>query len=497
MRTRLFWRFFSAFMLLTLATVLLFSGVMALALQRERQESFEGEVRTQAREVADYMAHLDQLSFVRENTTMQYIIRRKLKSVHEQYDADVWIVSYNSGMVQYIDSSWNTASELPKPDTAVLEQLARVQRGEEIREQGLFPELGEHVVTIGVPWKYSDGKVVGAVLLHIGTEQLHVDLFDTFRQGPMLTAIVTAFLLGTLISWFLARSQSKPIRQINSAVRDFAKGKFDRRVELDCGGELQELGESFNKMANELEQLEESRRSFVANVSHELRSPMTSMQGYVQAMLDGVIPEAEQPRYLRVVLDETKRLTDLVRDLLDLSRIESGKFPLDMGVFDVNELVRRCLINYAQRIDARHIDVDVDFDAEQRFVRGDMNRISQVVANLVDNAVKFLPEAGGRLALSVRREGRLVRVGVTDNGSGIAPEDLPHIFDRFYKADKAHSGMGTGLGLSIVKKILEQHGQEITARSGGGTTAFEFTLEAAEAPDKGAEPGRDAATLAK
>ena len=484
MKTRLFWRFFSAFMLLTLATVILFSGVMALALQRERQASYESEVRTQAREVADYMAHLDQLSFVRENTTMQYIIRRKLKSLHEQYDADVWIVTFSSGTVQYIDSSWNTAKVLADPDTALLEQLARIQRGEEIRVEGLFSELGDKVVTIGVPWTYSEGQVVGAVLLHIGTERLQVQLRDVFRQVPLLSAIAAAFALGTLMSWFLARSQSRPIRQINSAVRDFAKGRFDRRVELDCGGEMQELGESFNKMADELSQLEESRRSFVANVSHELRSPMTSMQGYVQAMLDGVIPEAEQPRYLRVVLDETKRLTDLVRDLLDLSRIESGNFPMDMGVFDVNELTRRILINYAQRIEAKGIEVEVDLGEEQLWARGDMNRISQVLSNLVDNAVKFLPEAGGKLRLSVRREGRKVRVSVTDNGSGIAPEDLPHVFDRFYKADKAHSGMGTGLGLSIVKKILEQHGQEITARSADGETEFAFTLEAAEAPTR-------------
>ena len=482
MKARLFWRFFSAFMLLTLATVILFSSVMALALQRERQASYENEVRMQAREVADYMAHLDQLSFVRENTTMQYIIRRKLKSVHEQYNADVWIVSYNSGIVQYIDSSWNTASELPDPDEAVLEQLSRIQQGEEIRVTGLFSQLGDRVVTIGVPWTYSEGQVVGAVLLHIGTEQLQVNLLDIFRQVPMLSAIITAFALGTLISWFLARSQSRPIRQINSAVRDFAKGKFDRRVSLDCGGEMQELGESFNKMADELAQLEESRRSFVANVSHELRSPMTSMQGYVQAMLDGVIPEAEQPRYLRVVLDETRRLTDLVRDLLDLSRIESGNFPLNMGDFDMNELMRRILINFEQRIDAKHIEVDVDFDAEQRWVRGDMNRVSQVVSNLVDNAVKFLPEEGGVLRLRVRREGKLVFVTVADNGSGIAPEDLPHVFDRFYKADKAHSGMGTGLGLAIVRKILEQHGSEITVRSGEGETVFQFSLEAGEAP---------------
>ena len=487
MKGGLFWRTYSVMAALLLVTILIFSGVLVAARQQGVQDSYEAEVRQQAREVADYMASLNQLSYVQRNTTMKNIILRKINEINRRYDADIWIVSYNSGIVQYIDSSWNTASELPDPDEAVLEQLSRIQQGEEIRVTGLFSQLGDRVVTIGVPWTYSEGQVVGAVLLHIGTEQLQVNLLDIFRQVPMLSAIITAFALGTLISWFLARSQSRPIRQINSAVRDFAKGKFDRRVSLDCGGEMQELGESFNKMADELAQLEESRRSFVANVSHELRSPMTSMQGYVQAMLDGVIPEAEQPRYLRVVLDETKRLTDLVRDLLDLSRIESGNFPLDIGVFDINELMRRVLINFTQRIEAKNAEVEVDFDTDHRWVRGDMNRISQVVSNLVDNAVKYLPENGGVLTLTVRREGRQVGIAVQDNGSGIAAEDLPHVFDRFYKADKAHSGMGTGLGLSIVKKILEQHNAEISVQSGDGRTVFTFALEAAEAPARDGE----------
>ena len=503
MKIKLFWRFFSAFMLVTLATVLMFSAIMSLVMQFERQESYENEVRMQAREVAEYMAHLNQLNYVRENTTMQYIVRRKLEDVHEQYNADIWIVSYNSGIVQYIDSSWNTAKDISDPEPAVIEQLALIQQGREIRVQGLFRELGDAIVTIGVPWTYSDGHVVGAVLLHIGTEQLQVSVLDIFRQMLMLPATITAFLLGTLMSWFLAQSQVRPLREINSAVRDFAKGKFERRVQLDCGGELEELGESFNKMAGELAQLEESRRSFVANVSHELRSPMTCVQGYVQGMLDGTIPPEEQPRYMQVVLDETKRLTDMVRDLLDLSRIESGNFPLDIADFEMNELVRRILINFEQRIDAKNLEVEVDFDAGQRYVRGDAKRISQVVSNLVDNAIKFLPEAGGVLKLSVRREGRWVYTSVEDNGSGISPEDLPHVFERFYKADKAHtSGMGTGLGLSIVKTIIRQHGADITVRSGDGRTVFEFTLEAGEAPERssdGAEkarfalPGADAA----
>jgi signal transduction histidine kinase len=376
-----------------------------------------------------------------------------------------------------MDGSWNTSDGLATEQ--VLEQLKVIQSGYDIRVKGLFPELGDQIVTIGVPWTYSDGQVVGAVLLHISTEALRVSIIDMLPQ--ILPTALLAIALGTVLSLFLARGQTRPLKEIESAVREFTKGDLIRRIELHCGGELEDLGNSINRMAEELYQLEDSRRSFVAAVSHELRSPMTSMRGYVEAMLDGTIAPDQQPKYLRVVLDETNRLSDLVRDLLDLSRLESGKFPLQISEFDVNEMMRRILITFEPRIDAKGCEVDVQFDAEHRFARGDANRINQVIANLIDNALKFMPDESGVLTVSTKLVGKQVRISVQDNGSGIAPKDLTHIFERFYKADKAHtSGMGTGLGLSICKQILREHGGQISVRSRPGETVFEFELPTSE-----------------
>ena len=233
-------------------------------------------------------------------------------------------------------------------------------------------------------------------------------------------------------------------------------------------------------MAQALNELEDSRRAFVANVSHELRSPLTSMRGYVQGMLDGTIPPQDTSRYLNVVMAETNRLTSLVNDLLDLSRIESGKFPMEKRPYDVCEQLRRIVIGFEGRIDARHADVDMQLPDKPLPVNADQNRINQVISNLVDNAVKFLPESGGLLRLEALRQGEKVLIRVGDNGAAIPEKDLPHVFDRFYKADKAHtSGQGTGLGLAIVKSILDQHGEKITVRSDASGTIFEFTLEAA------------------
>ena len=477
MKSGLFWRLFSAILAALLVTIILFTAILLASQRTQAQESYETEVRMQARQVAEYMQQLNQLSLVRDNATIQALVNEKIIEIYDSYNADIWLVSFDSGRVQYIDRSWNTTESLASP--AVLEQLAIVQSGKEIRITGLFSELGDHIVTIGVPWTYFDGRVVGAILLHIPIDQLTVSIAAVLPQ--VLIPATIALLLGVVFAFYVARSQTLPMREIDSAVRDFTKGDLTRRVELNCGGELEQLGHSINRMATELSNLEQSRRSFVANVSHELRSPMTSIKGYVEAMLDGTIPPADAPRYLQVVLDETNRLTELVHDLLDLSRLESGKFPMDIKPFDANEMMCRILIQFEQRIGEKGIDVNVDLADESLFALGDVNRIMQVIGNFVDNAVKFMNGEGKLLTIRTRREGKYVRFCVQDNGPGISEADQPHVLERFYKADKAHTaGMGTGLGLSICKNILMQHNSAIEMFSRSGETRFEFLLPSAE-----------------
>ena len=475
MRRSLFWRTYSVLLAALLVTIAIFTGVLTASRQQAMQESYENEVRRQAREVADYMANLSALSFLQSNATMRQVILRKIANIYNAYNADIWIVSYDSGTVQYLDSSWNTTRFIAAD--AVREQLALIQEGNEIRAEGLFPELEKEgrIVTIGVPWYYGDYEVVGAVLLHIPTASLKVGLGSVARQ--ILPPALLALALGTILAFFLARSQIRPLREMSSAVQEFTKGDLTRRVDIHCGGELEELGDSINRMAGELSRLEDSRRSFVANVSHELRSPITCMRGYVQAMQDGVIDAGDMPRYLQIVLDETDRLTALVNDLLDLSRLESGKFPLTLAPFDANELMRRNLVNFEPRIDAKGIAVSVELAEGPLTVLADANRINQVVSNIIDNAVKFMDGEGSRLTVRTAREGKNVRFTIANNGPRIAENDLPYIFERFYKADKAHtSGGGTGLGLSICQRIMQQHGSKIEVRSDDSETAFEFVL---------------------
>ncbi len=474
MKNSLFWRMFSAFLAALVVTILVLSFTMVALLRAERQEALEAEVRVQARDLAQLMEVRDVTSYwlFDPSAASSAAVNRKIEEIQETYDAGVWLV--NTGGYAVILNDGQVSEETLR-DERVIEQIKRVLSGEEIRQQGL---AGAQVVTIGVPWRSVNAAVMGAVLLNVSVDSLAVDYSDLIRYS--LLAGVLALTLGAALSLFIARRQTRPVRQINEAVQAFAHGDFGRRVEIRGADEVAQLGESFNSMAEEIGRLDQSRRSFVANVSHELRSPMTCIQGYVQGMLDGTIREDEREKYLGTVLSETQRLTKLVSELLDLSRFESGRIPLDKTRFDIDELILGIMFKYERRIEDKGIDVEISFKEQPCYVLADSARITQVITNLVDNAVKFAAEKG-QIIIWTHVVDNLCYVTVKNDGAGIPAEDLPFVFERFYKVDKAHtSGGGTGLGLAIAKRIVEQHGQTISVTSSGGLTSFVFTLEKAD-----------------
>jgi signal transduction histidine kinase len=222
------------------------------------------------------------------------------------------------------------------------------------------------------------------------------------------------------------------------------------------------------------------RRSFIANISHELRSPMTSINGFIEGMLDGTIPEEKSPYYLNIVRNEIKRLIRLINDLLDLARLESGEFSIQMGVFNINELIRERVIKFEDKINKKNIRIDISLPENRVNAKGDRDRIDQVITNLLDNSIKFVPQEGNIKIKTEIKQDR-VMVSVYNNGSGIPKEDINYIWDRFHKVDKARvKGGGTGLGLSIARQIINQHNQNIWAESGDEGTKFIFTLALAQ-----------------
>ncbi len=324
-------------------------------------------------------------------------------------------------------------------------------------------------------------RVVGAIFISAPVpemKQMQGQLFKT-----MSMALVAVLLISLILSYALSKRISKPIKGVVKAVRSFAKGDFSSRVESDKDGhnitEIKELTDSFNNMAFHLEKAEDIRNNFISDVSHELRTPMTSIAGFVDGILDGTIPEEQQKEYLTIVKSEILRLSSLVNSFLDVTRIAGGRQKLELSDFDINELIRKTLFNFENRICEKRIFVDVIFESDGCIVRADHDAITRVMTNLIENAIKFTEDEGTlRISTSVRQQE--VIVSVYNTGCGISEDDKKLIFERFYKVDKSRSvnREGTGIGLYIVKEIINRHGKSILVNSTEGEYAeFVFTVD--------------------
>jgi len=334
------------------------------------------------------------------------------------------------------------------------------------------------VMSVAIPLTVED-TIVGTIVVHREMKDMDTGMGALSGQVvfPVLVAVAFAFVL----VFFLSRYIVKPIREISYAAGELSRGNYDWRVQPRTHDEIGELAQSFNKMAEDIKLQDSLRNTFIANVSHELRTPLASTQGFIQGMLDHAIDEADRDKYLEIVLGETKRMNVLISDLLSLAKLESGQFPIELSEFDINELVRRCIIMFEQRIEDKNLEVNIQLSEEKMMVWADEDRISQVVTNLVDNAVKFSEESG-ELKIWTDSVGDKVYVNIADTGEGIPAEEQAYIFERFYKVDKSHSRNkpGTGIGLSLVKRIITQHGEKISVQSEPGKgAAFTFTLSKA------------------
>ncbi len=302
-------------------------------------------------------------------------------------------------------------------------------------------------------------------------------LWRTFAGLLVMTALVVLMISFVATSVTTMR-QIKPIREMAQATRCYAEGDFDIRMN-DYGrdDEIGELAASFNNMAERLQQTERQRREFIANISHELKTPMTTIAGYTDGILDGTIPPENEKQYLQIIANESRRLSRLVRRMLDVSQLQAMD-PLRNGNhFDICESMRRVLISMEKKINDRHLDVEADIPDEPILVLGDNDMITQVLYNLLENAAKFARE-GSTLYLGVAMMDGKARVTVRNVGDTIPAEELPLLFERFHKSDKSRSEDkdGYGLGLYIVKTILQQHKEDISVTSENGVTTFTFSL---------------------
>lgn len=313
-----------------------------------------------------------------------------------------------------------------------------------------------------------------------------------FSTAPMsaikslLTTVLNLYLISAavpLILMFFALYAmtyrlTRPLKMMSEAAKAMAKGDFSKRIPVISDDEIGELSVSFNQMTNSLVQLEGMRRSFIANVSHELKTPMTTIGGFIDGIIDGTIEPDKQHYYLNIVSEEVKRLSRLVQSLLSMAKLESGEFVLKPELFDFRELLCTIVVSQEQRIEKHRLNIEGLDGLQSISVNADRDLIYQVIYNLLDNAIKFSNE-GGTISFKAYTENRRLVFKITNTGKGISQADLPFVFERFYKVDKSRSANknSTGLGLYIAKTIVKSHGGTISVSAKENEFAtFEVTL---------------------
>jgi len=342
--------------------------------------------------------------------------------------------------------------------------------------EGVYSDI-RYVVS--VPFYMPNGMPIGIVMVSTPITQT-LRIMDRMGDIYMLVSVLVVLAAVVLIT-MVSRHNTTPLREMARAASAFGHGKLDARVRVDAHSpeEMQELALAFNNMASSLQKSEYQRQEFVANVSHELKTPMTTIGGYVDGMLDGTIPPEKYRHYMQLVSDETKRLSRLVRSMLEISRLQDqGGVPDESKMrFDLCECAGQVLISFEQKILQKNLNVQVQMPEHPVYTFANQDSITQVIYNLVDNAVKFCPE-NEDLGLQIQVGSNKIYLTVSNNGQTIPPEELPLVFDRFHKTDKSRSKNrdGWGLGLYIVKTIICSHGEDISVCSKNGKTEFTFTL---------------------
>lgn len=414
------------------------------------------------------------LQYLNGNITSEDI-NSTITYIGDYLSADIWLID-NYGYVYSVSKSQHK-NLIATSKQIVTSDLAELRKNKTVDKRGTYSNVFiAPVHTFEVPI-FSNGVFRGAIMMHTSMDELKGPIKRVY-EIIWISAAMAIMICCIVIYYLSQRIIIKPLEEINYVADKISKGEVGKRVHINSSDEIGVLAESFNSMADSLEAVEKNRRQFISNVSHEIRSPITSIKGFIGGMLDGVIPEEKQNYYLSLTYSEIQRLTRLVNDLLDLSAIEAGQFKLRVEKVDINEILRLCVIKFETKINNKKLKVDVYMEDDKLFVAADKDRITQVATNLIDNAIKYV-NVGGNIKVSVKTKGDKAFISVFNDGPCINQADLNNIWDRFYKGDKSRtSKSSTGLGLPIVRSILTQLGEDIWVENKKDKgVEFTFTLK--------------------
>jgi len=464
----------TAVLVVTSFLVLAFAAVMlgrSFALSEKRSS-----IETNAEEVSKAAS-----AFYEDGSLNGWTLRLIISSLARSNGNHIFITDTN-GVVVSTSEMDVVSSDIGKQiDAKIMTELYRTGSFQKLTTlRDFYSNAPVYVAALPIT-DQSDNQAVGYIFVSSDCSEIIRSWNATSTIFVFTALIIMAVAL--LFSYYSSKRQSEPLREMAAAARRFAHGDFSARV-ANTGrqDEIGELTESFNMMAEYLEKSEQLRSEFVANLSHELKTPMTTIAGFADGILDGTIPKEAEGHYLEIISSETKRLSRLVRQMLEMSRIQSvDTAALLSRSFDLSEVIMRTLLNFEAKITEHGLDVDAQLPEENILVRGDEDSYTQVVYNLLDNAIKFAA-SGTALGVSLWKQNGKAFVSISNRGDTISPEELPFLFDRFRKADKSRSKDrdGYGLGLAIVKTILNNHNEDVTVTSRDGLTEFIFTAKLKE-----------------
>lgn len=407
------------------------------------------------------------------HSTIKQIYIVNMKQIAEEFDSMLLVSDLKGNIIFYYDSN-NPDIQKTSIDRFIINQTIYSNSYSEIGNlYGFFDEITYVNTAIS---NNNLGEPESIVLIGMPSNSVSKLIYDLWEIFIIISTILGILIL--ILTYFIASNITMPIKNIANASKQFATGDFSLRVPEDTNCiEIDDLSKSINNMASSLSVAESHRTTFIANVSHELKTPMTTIAGFIDGILDGTIPEESQSYYLNIVSEEVKRLSRLTIRMLKTSKVQDDNFTISEASFNFTETISKIIISFENKILEKNLNIQVDLPSEDVLAFGDRDNIYQVVYNLVENAVKFTNK-DKLLLIHIKITDGFVRFSISNEGDTISPEKLEFLFDRFYKVDSSRTEdiTGAGLGLYLVKKILALHKSSIDVTSIDGLTTFAFSL---------------------
>lgn len=402
-------------------------------------------------------------------------IQTELENISEYLDVEIWFVDADGNIL--LDSSSPNARYLAEHGQPLkIEQFNISDFGNKFYQVGSYYDNFEEDTLTVFSTMTNNYKVIGYVIIH---EPMSIVLAQTDEIVDIVfLSVIIMFLCACIVLLTFTIIIYRPIRNITKGAERYSKGDFSQKITVKSKDEIGYLANTLNYMGNTLNTMDDEHRKFISNVSHDFRSPLTSIKGYIEAMLDGTIPVEMQEKYLNIILFETERLNKLTQSILDLNNFGTNGIALTITEFDINEMIRQTTMTFEGICNKKGLSFDLILTEKRLYVKGDMSKIQQVLYNLIDNATKF-SNKNSTITIETNIKNEKVLISVKDSGIGIPNDSIKKIWDRFYKTDlsRGKDKTGTGLGLAIVKEIVQAHNENINVISTEGVgTKFIFTL---------------------